>query len=296
MRNDLQVKELRKIAIIGPGLLGGSVALGLKSAGVTAEIVGIGHRQASLDRAVAIGAIDVGSVDMAAAAGAEVVILAVPIGQFDAMLSSLAEVISPGTIVTDVGSTKRQVCRLAAKRLPKGVTFVGSHPMAGSEKRGVEFARSDLCLGATCIVTPERRTPASSAGLIESLWQAIGMRVVRMAPAQHDRILAKISHLPHVVASALVNLCSEDELKVSGMGFLDTTRIASGDVGLWHDIVVSNADGLRSAIGAIRRQLDRLESAIEAGDSKRIRAFLQTGKDRRDWLMRYKIDAGQIES
>jgi len=245
---------------------------------------------------VAIGAIDVGSVEMSAAGGAELVILAVPIGQFDAMLSALSAVVSPGAIVTDVGSTKRQVCQWAAKRLPKGVTFVGSHPMAGSEKRGVEFARSDLCLGATCIVTPQPRTSKASAGLIESLWQTIGMRVVRMTPAQHDRILAKISHLPHVVASALVNLCSEEELKVSGMGFLDTTRIASGDVGLWHDIVVSNADGLRSAIDAMRRQLDRLESAIDAGDSKRIRAFLQTGKDRRDWLIQYKIDAGQVDS
>lgn len=292
----MKLQNLEDIAIIGPGLLGGSIGLGLKSSGIAARVTGIGHRTASLDKAMAIGAIDRAGLDVREASSAQLVILATPIGLFEPMLTHLRDVVKPGTVITDVGSTKRSVCTLAGRLLPRGVWFVGSHPMAGSERRGVEFARSDLFANATCIVTPTRSTSVRAVRLIEGLWQAVGMRVVCLSPARHDKILAKISHLPHLTAAALVNLSREGELTISGMGFLDNTRVASGDVTLWHDIIRSNPDHILAATAALRKQLDRLDQAIRSDDSARIKHFLRTAKRKRDWLLQHKIDTDRLEA
>jgi len=290
-----KINDLQHIAIVGPGLLGGSIALGLKSAGLTARITGIGHRQTSIDTALRIGAIDAGSLDLAATADAQLILIATPIGLFQPTLQRLANIIGPSAVVTDVGSTKRRVCQLAAKYLPNKNLFVGSHPMAGSEKRGVEFARADLCHNATCILTPTRSTSRDALALVESVWSALGMRLVHLTPDPHDRILAKISHLPHVLASALVNLCTDSELEVSGPGFLDTTRVASGDVNLWHDIIDSNADHLLAATAALRKQLDRLDAAVRSGRSAQIRQFLDAAKQKRDRLVQFKLQTHRFE-
>ncbi len=291
----LCLQDLRSITIVGPGLLGGSIALGLKSAGVGARILGIGHRDVSIERALEIGAIDAGSLDLRDAAESEVVIIATPIGLFEPVLGALKNVLRPGAVITDVGSTKRYICDLAGRILPKGVHFVGSHPMAGSEKRGIEFARADLCLNATCIVTPSRSNPKWAVGLVGQLWSALGMRLVQLTPLRHDRILARISHLPHVVASALVNASTAEELKLTGGGFMDATRIASGDVNLWHDIIASNPDCLLEATAALRKQLDKLDAAVKSGDSARIKRFLDAAKEKRDWLVKFKYDTSRFE-
>jgi prephenate dehydrogenase len=191
--------------------------------------------------------------------------------------------------VTDVGSTKRSVVRLAKQALPGHARFVGSHPMAGSEKRGIEFARTDLLAGALCILTPDEQTDPAAAAQVEAFWKALGMRITRLTPQDHDRRLADISHLPHAVAAALVLMQEEASLHLAGKGFLDTTRIASGDGGLWRDIFLDNADNLREGIGRLSQTLNRLLELLDQNDAPAIAQWLDQASRRRDHLLRRKL-------
>jgi len=292
----LEPKDLEKMAIIGPGLLGGSLGLALKSRALKTRIVGIGHRRSSLDRAVEIGAIDEGSVDLSAAAGSQLVVLATPIRLIQGGLEALSKILSPGTVVTDVGSTKRTICRWAKVLARHKIEFVGSHPIAGSEKRGVDFARVDLFANANCFITPMPSTPARATELVTELWKHVGMRVVAIDPARHDALLAAVSHLPHVVAAGLVNACTDEQLKFTGTGFLDTTRIASGDVPLWHDILITNPDKVDAALRKFLREMDRFRRAVRRRDSRQICRFLEKAKVRRDELMRFNLEHKEIEA
>jgi len=285
----LKINDLHTVAIVGPGLLGGSIGLGLKAAGLNARIIGVGHRPSSIRKAVEIGAIDSGFLEYRPLEDAQLVIIATPIGLFETVLSQLADVLHAGAVITDVGSTKQHICRQAERILPDRLRFIGSHPMAGSEQRGIEFARADLFQSATCIITPTQTSSRPALGLVRSMWTILGMRLVRLSPAEHDAVLAKISHLPHIAAAALVNICTSDELKISGPGFLDTTRIASGDVDLWNDIIMSNPDHIRAAAKRLKQQIDLLEKAVEARDTRSIKQFLASAKRKRDTLVKSKI-------
>src|SRR5688572_24160045 len=202
--------QLGRLSIIGVGLLGGSLGLAARSTLNGCKIVGYGHRRETLERALEIGAIDEAAADLKRAVqGADLVILCTPVGIFRTILSEIAEALRPGALVTDVGSTKRSVVNLARKHLNKSVDFVGSHPMAGSEKRGVEFARADLFQNALCILTPDQQTEPKAVETIDQFWRTLGMHTCRMTPADHDVALAEVSHLPHALAAALVALQSE---------------------------------------------------------------------------------------
>src|SRR5436190_17870561 len=193
--------KLERLSIVGVGLLGGSIGLAVRSTVNDCEIIGYGHRPATLERAVQIGAIDRGTGVLAEAVdGADLVILCTPVGLMREMLSGLAGCLKPGAVVADVGSTKASIVRAADEILPRGVAFIGSHPMAGSEKRGVEFARADLFQNALCILTPDERTDAKAVSNVEAFWELLGMRTCRMDPAAHDAALAEVSHLPHALA------------------------------------------------------------------------------------------------
>ncbi len=292
----MKIKDLQNIGIVGPGLLGGSIGLALKSREVSARIVGIGHRKVSLDRAVEIGAIDEGTQDLSRLAGCELVILATPISLIKHTIDALGSVLDPGTVVTDVGSTKRTICQWAKSLRRRKIEFVGSHPIAGSEKRGIDFARPDLFVNANCFVTPISGDSERAVGLVAELWTLIGMRVVTVPPAQHDQLLAAVSHLPHIVAAGLVQTCSEDQLKFTGTGFIDTTRIASGDVNLWHDILVSNSDKISTVMKKFIREMEKFRQAVESRDSKKICRFLAEAKRKRDDLMRLKIAREEIDT
>lgn len=211
----------------------------------------------------------------------ELVILCTPVGTFPDLLRSIAPALKPGAIVTDVGSTKRSICRLAEQLLPAGVHFVGSHPMAGSEKRGVDAARADLYKGALCITTPTPKSDLSVLRRVESFWQSLGMRVTRIAPDDHDRLLADISHLPHALAAALVMLQTDQSLPLAGKGFLDTTRIAGGDGSLWRDIFIDNADNLRDSISRLKQHLTRLELMLDPAKSKELQLWLDQAANKR---------------
>ncbi len=252
--------------------------------------MGYGHRASTVQSALEIGAIDEGYDDpVSAVRDSELVILATPVGVFEKLLKEIAPALAPGTVVTDVGSTKRSVVMLAGQILPPQVHFVGSHPMAGSEKRGVEFARTDLFQNALCLLTPVEGTSPIALQRVESFWQALGMRTTHLSPEDHDRRLADISHLPHAVAAALVLMQEEASLHLCGKGFLDTTRIASGDGGLWRDIFQDNADNLKEGITRLTQTLNRLVELLDQEDAKSITEWLDQASRRRDNLLKRKL-------
>lgn len=282
--------EIAHVAIIGVGLLGGSIGLGLKACSARCRIVGYGHRKQTLERAMEFGAIDGWSGDLGeAVADADLVILCTPVGLFEDMLQKLGPALKAGTMVTDVGSTKRSVVRLAGKYLPENCPFVGSHPMAGSEKRGVEYARADLFRGATCIVTPTAGSAAKAVASVQGFWELLGMRVVRLSPEEHDAAIADISHLPHVLAASLVAMQSHMALPLAGKGFLDTTRIASGDAALWRDILLDNRDNLKASLDRLEKELAGLRKLLSPGKGEALTQWLAAAGQRRDDLMREKF-------
>ncbi len=279
-----------QLTILGVGLLGGSIGLAVRSAAPDCRIVGFGHRQASLDRALEIGAIDRADLNpTSAVAGSDLVILCTPVGLFGQILTQISSALSPGALITDVGSTKRSIVRLAESHVPKGVEFVASHPIAGSEKRGVEFSRADLFHNQLCIVTPTPKTNPTALDRMEQFWRLLGMRTARLSPEDHDRILADVSHLPHLLAAALVAMQDDAALDFSGKGFLDTTRIAGGDGVLWRDIFLDNADTLKAGLRRLRDQLAAVEKMLDAKSADALRDWLDAAADRRQKLLEKKL-------
>ena len=273
---------IKRLSILGVGLLGGSIGLAAKRAVSHVTVAGYGHRPATLDEAKRLGAIDGGSGSAAEAVrGADVVFLCTPVGLFGQLLKEIAPAVADGTIVTDVGSTKRSVVELAEKVLPPRVRFVGSHPMAGSEKRGVAHAAADLFEGAVCITTPTPRTDKAALHAVEEFWRLLGMTVTRLSPQEHDRRLADMSHLPHAVAAALVATQEDASLPLTGQGFRDATRIAAGDPPMWRDILIDNRDNLRDSVRRFRQRLDELLARLDANDAEGVRAWLETASARR---------------
>jgi cyclohexadieny/prephenate dehydrogenase len=201
----------------------------------------------------------------------------------------MVDVLKPGAIVTDVGSTKRSVVKIAEDKLPAGVHFVGSHPMAGSEKRGVEFARADLFANALCILTPTTKTNPEALAAVNAFWQALGMRTTQLSPQEHDQLLAEVSHLPHALAAALVTLQSDRALTLAGKGFLDATRIAGGDGALWRDILMDNRDNVLSCIGALKANLGELEGLLKGEGRDELAAWLDRAAARRAKLLEQKL-------
>jgi prephenate dehydrogenase len=280
----------RQLTILGVGLLGGSIGLAVRSAIPKCQIVGYGHRRPSLDRALEIGAVDRVEMDAAkSVAGSDLVILCTPVGNFEQMIRQIAPALSKDAIVTDVGSTKRSIVRLAKNHLPRHVQFVASHPIAGSEKRGVEFSRADLFTNQLCIITPDSKANSSAVKAVEKFWQSLGMRTTRLTPEDHDRLLADVSHLPHLLAAALVAMQEDVGMELSGKGFLDTTRIAGGDGGLWRDIFLDNADNLKAGLRRLQSQLSNVEKMLDAKSGDDLRDWLNAAADRRRELLEKKL-------
>jgi prephenate dehydrogenase len=280
----------RQLTIMGVGLLGGSIGLALRSAGAKCRIIGYGHRQQTLDKAIEIGAVDAVELDPAAAVeDSDLVILCTPVGTFEELLKKIGPALSAGAIVTDVGSTKRSVVQLAQSILPKNVEFVASHPIAGSEKRGVEFSRADLFANQLCLLTPAALTSLAALEKVEKFWQSLGMRTARISPEDHDRLLADVSHLPHLLAAALVAMQVDEGLDLCGKGFLDTTRIASGDGGLWRDIFLDNADNLNSGVRRLQAQLAVVEAMLQSQSRDALRDWLDAAANRRQRVLEKKL-------
>jgi prephenate dehydrogenase len=280
----------RQLTILGVGLLGGSLGLATRSAHPHCKIIGHSHRPQTLDKALEIGVIDRADPNPAGSVkDSDLVILCTPVGIFKDLLNQIAPALSPGALVTDVGSTKRSIAQLAESILPKNVDFVPSHPIAGSEKRGVEFSRADLFANQLCILTPAAHANPQAVEKIDSFWKSLAMRTLKISPEDHDRLLADVSHLPHLLAAALVAMQTDAGLDLAGKGFLDTTRIASGDGVLWRDIFLDNADNLKSALARLQSQLAAVEKMLDTKSADPLRDWLNAAAQKRQLLLEKKL-------
>ena len=269
-----------RLSIVGLGLLGGSVAKAARAASLAQEIVGLGRNPKSLEPALRERAVDRITTDLAEGVrGADMIVLATPVATLERQLPAVWEAASSHALLTDVGSTKAGIVRAAeALGASRPLGFVGSHPMAGSNLSGFSVARADLFSGATVILTPTDRTPSEPIKRVTEFWEAMGGRVTVMDPATHDRAVAAISHLPHLVVDALVAAVVDMDprfLDVAARGFKDTTRIAASDPAVWREIFQQNREALGEALAAFRGALGRLEGILAAGDGAAIESALE---------------------
>lgn len=286
--------HFKQVAIVGVGLIGGSLGLVLKQRAMADSIVGIGRRVENLKTAVELGAIDRYVADAkAGVTGADLVVLATPVDTYERHLKDWGHSLAPGTIVTDVGSVKGPLVAQAEGLMPERVRFVGAHPIAGREKTGVAAGSPGLFKGARCILTPTGKTDPEALQTVRELWEAAGSIVLSMDPFLHDRILGAVSHLPHVAAFALINALTEikdrttpelDLLAYAGGGLRDTTRIAASSPEMWRDIFLWNKQNLVAMIEAYEQQLRRLKQLIQAGDGPGIEKELERAKQVREQL------------
>jgi prephenate dehydrogenase len=279
---------IRQLAVVGVGLLGGSVAKAARQGGLARRIVGIGRDAGRLQPALDDGTLDLAVTDLdAGVRDADFILLAAPVLTIEGLLERVWRAApAAGAVVTDVGSTKRNIVR-AAERLAatRPLAFVGSHPMAGSEQAGYRVARPDLFRGATVIVTPTETTELAALKETTEFWEALGARVSSLDPETHDRTVAAISHLPHLIACALVDGAVRAEpaaLEFAARGFRDTTRIAAGDPDMWAEIFLANRDALTATVDAFREALGELQQVIDGGRADALRAVLARIKATRD--------------
>ena len=277
--------QFGKVTIVGVGLIGGSIGLGLKERGLAQEVVGVGRRKISLEKALERGAIETATMDLAEGCqGADIVILAVRVSLIARMARRAMPHLAPGTIITDVASTKAVIVKDIEGFLKEDVHFIGGHPLAGSEKRGVEFARGDLFEGARTILTPTQRTSDAALKKISTLWRSLGAKVSLLSPEEHDHILALVSHLPHLVAMALVDAVPEEALSFAAAGFKDTTRIAASDPEIWQDIFLANKEEVLKALKRFREDLEQKEKCLKDADQKRLLSLLKSVREKRETL------------
>jgi prephenate dehydrogenase len=280
--------DFHKIAIIGAGLIGSSFGLSVKKQGFNGKITGIGRSTDNLIKAKELGAIDSYTSDHAEGIkGADLILLASPVGQFKEIMESISEHIESGAIVTDVGSVKAGIIKKVESMIPDTAFFVGTHPIAGKECSGAEAAADDLFYKAKCIITP---TPGTDKGAFEKvvdLWKSVGARTMIMSPEEHDLIYSAVSHLPHVIAYALVNAVSEvkeDIMEYSGGGLKDMTRIALSPPELWRDICSYNKDNILSSLDKFSLTVANLKQHITDSDWASLEKEFQKAKEARHFI------------
>ncbi|MCD0502215.1 prephenate dehydrogenase [Bordetella petrii] len=278
------------LAVVGVGLIGGSAALALRQAGLVGQVLGVGRNAQSLAQAQALGLIDgVASVEEAAAQ-ADIILLATPVGSLGAILAQLRPHLRAGALLTDAGSTKAEVVAEARAALGDRIgQFVPGHPIAGAERSGPEAADATLYRGRTVILSPLPENAPQGVARVRDLWQACGAHVIDMDADAHDRVLASVSHMPHLLAAAyMAQVAGADDaatrLALAGSGFRDFTRIAAGSPEMWRDILLSNRDALRDELAAVRAVLDQIEHAMAGGDGAALEALLARAAEvRRNW-------------
>lgn len=278
-----------KVALVGLGLLGASLGLALRGKRLAGRVSGYVRRQASLQECLRLGVADEVSMDLqATVCEADVVVLCTPLGQMRTLADQMLPALRPGALVTDVGSVKESVVReLDPLIAGAGAFFLGSHPMAGSEKTGPAAARSDLFDRAVCILTPTPESDEGAMHRLRSFWESLDMRLLVMSPSRHDELVARSSHLTHVLAASLANLVLDptlppEQATVCAGGFRDSTRVASGSPEMWRDIALANRAQLCRAMDAFGERLRELREAIAGGDAQVIETFFAQAKERRD--------------
>jgi prephenate dehydrogenase len=273
----------RKATIVGIGFMGGSMGLALKKHRLAREVIGLSHRQSSLVNALKIKAIDVGHTDLKKALyDADLVILAAPVESIIKLFSTINPYLKRGCIVTDLGSTKAKVVESAEKSLSAPSFYVGSHPLTGSEKQGVENAQEDLFTNAQCIMTPTPQTNQVAKEKVKLLWTKIGSQVKFLSPEEHDQNLSYVSHLPHILAYGLMETVPSSSLEFGAQGFKDTTRIASSSPQMWNDICMANAKNVVKALDDLIKHLSIYRKAIVLQDQKELLQHFTSAKEKRD--------------
>lgn len=276
---------IETLTIVGVGLIGGSIGLAAKRHRLARRILGAGRQSPTLERARTLGAIDEVATDyLAAVQASDVVVFCTPVDRIAEQVLAAGAVGRPGTLLTDAGSTKAAIVEAVEGRLPAGVTFVGSHPLAGSEKRGPEHARADLFDGRLVIITPTATTPTAAVERTQAFWEALGARVRLMSPAEHDAALAVTSHLPHLVASALAGVLPDSLSELTATGFRDTTRVASGDPELWTGIFEQNRRAVLDSLTLLTERLGAFRQALDSRNHEALHDLLAQGKRARDAL------------
>ena len=281
------MKKINTIAIIGVGLIGGAFGMALRKQKIASKIIGIGRNEERLKKAVKLGAITEYSLDYWILGEADLVFLATPVVHIKDMLTKIGPYLKAGAIVTDGGSTKEEIVEAANKWLPLYTYFVGSHPIAGSEKSGVQFASKDLFKGSVCAVTPDKLTNKIALNKVAKLWKMLGAKVITLPPAEHDKILAATSHLPHFAAAAMsVSVINKNKnlLALIGKGFKDTTRIAASSPEVWAEIALANKKNVCAMLKLFMKQTAKLEKAIKRGRTKDIVKLLKEAKLKRERL------------
>ncbi len=281
-----------KLTIVGVGLIGGSLSLALKEAGAVGEVIGVGRGRANLEKALELGVIDEFTQELQEGVkDADVVFLATPVLTLPQVAEAALPFMKAGAVLTDGGSVKESVIRDIEPLLPEGVQFVPGHPIAGTEKSGAEAAFAALYRGKRCILTPTSRTAADALELVQRMWRKAGSDVVVMDVEKHDRILAAISHLPHMVAYSLVNSVEaydryeENILEYSAGGFRDFTRIASSDPTMWRDIALTNREALVEMMEQFEMFFAELKEDVRRGDAEKLFEFFLRSKNSRDAIL-----------
>jgi prephenate dehydrogenase len=277
--------KIKTLTIVGVGLIGGSIGLATRQRGLAERIVGVGRKSASLDRARDIGAIDEGILDLEEGVHqADVAVFCTPVNQIAEQILKVAPGCRPGALLTDAGSTKAAIVAEVESRLPAGIAFAGSHPLAGSEKRGPEHADPRLFQDRLTVVTRTERSEPVSLQRTMAFWQALGSRVRIMTPEEHDRAVAFTSHLPHLLAVALAGVLPPEYCDLTATGFRDTTRVAAGDPEIWSAIFAQNRAAVLDAVARLHGRLEDLRQALAAEDHLTLDALLRQAKRVRDAL------------
>jgi prephenate dehydrogenase len=279
------LEPLGTVAIIGVGLIGGSIGQAIRSRGLADLVVGIGRDEARLAVAVRLGAIDAGTTEVRRGVdGAEVVVVCTPVTRIADDVCEVAELGPEGVLITDAGSTKQRVVEAVERHARACDYYVGGHPIAGSERTGVAHADPDLFEGRVCILTPTEKTPADRLERARDFWRRLGCRLIETSPLQHDSALALTSHLPHVIAAALAGSIPRETLTMAAGAYRDGTRVAGSDASLWAGIFRANRVPLLEALGSFRETLAGLESALEADDVAGIISWWENAKSRRAYF------------
>jgi prephenate dehydrogenase len=275
-----------RITILGVGLLGASFALALKKNRLCSTITGYGRSGENLQRAKERNIIDSFEQDpVAACRDSDLIMLSAPVGSFPGLAKAIAPALKKGAVLTDVGSVKGMLVREIEKMMPKDVHYIGGHPIAGSDRSGIDSANAELFRNARCVITPTENSDPSALDKIQNLWKALGSEIIILNPEEHDRIYASVSHLPHLIAYAMVNTVAEIDrsyLDFSGKGFMDSTRIACSSEDLWNDICLFNRDNLIEALAVFQKKLDMLDQYLKAGDSDSLKAEFRKARTLRE--------------
>jgi prephenate dehydrogenase len=275
------MRLFNKVAIIGVGLVGGSVGLGIKKRRLAKQVIGISRHRKTINLALRRGAIDCGYLNIAAVGEADLVVLAAPVNSIINIGRRISPSVKPGALVTDTGSTKKLIVKTLEDILPN---FIGAHPLSGSEKHGVGNACSDLFCDSLCVLTPTAKTSQKVISKIKRFWIELGARIICISPSRHDKLMSYASHLSHIVSFSIIHSVPGNSLYLASSGLRDTTRIAASPETLWRDILLTNSENVLDAVQRFLSSLSRITGAIRHKDAKLLEGILKQARLKREYL------------